>query len=119
MKKRIFAIILFTLMLLPILCLPALAAESGSPFPFSDYADKHLEVYTAYPAWERDLREENDPERQKLSYTNLVTVCMVNHMGNLVAEQTAELKVYKIDGGGADHQPLKRSRRGCRKGALR
>ena len=85
-------------MLLPILCLPALAAESGSPFPFSDYADKHLEVYTAYPAWERDLREENDPERQKLSYTNLVTVCMVNHMGNLVAEQTAELKVYKIDG---------------------
>ena len=110
MKKRLFASALLIFMLLLFPSLLASARETGNPFPFSKYSNYTLVVSTAYPAFERDLRESKKVENHDFQYKIPVYVEILKYgpaevsedeydsVDNFVASQTAEIKVYKIDG---------------------
>lgn len=109
MKKRIFAMVILALMLLPALCLTVFAAETGTPFPYNKYPDSHFSFSTAYPAWERDLREK-EGHLSELCYTvpfyvrafkqwwTDVDEETFDSMANSVASQSGTLEIDKVPG---------------------
>ncbi len=110
MKKRVTAILLFTVMILPVLCLPLSAEQVGTPFPYEELSDYYFSIATAYPAWERDLRDSKNAHYAELCYTVPFYVTAwkewwtetdfetFESIDNYVATQSGNIEQYKVPG---------------------
>jgi hypothetical protein len=109
MKKKLSVIVLLALMTSMFLGLHVFATEGAKPFPYEDFPDAHYGTTTAYPAWERDLRDKSG-HYAELGYTVPVYLIAykqwwtdVDHetfesFANRLAKQSADLEIYKVPG---------------------